>query len=161
MTFSPQSRVWVYQSNRRFTDPEVTAIQEKLDDFTRQWAAHGHQLKAKAEIRYNFFIVLIVDQAQADASGCSIDSSVRMIKAIEQEYGVDLFDRFNLAYKIDGTVLVNTKEDFETLVSIRKITAATIVFNNLVQTLDEYQHKWELPLGESWHRSIFAEQLNG
>ncbi|RZK42485.1 MAG: ABC transporter ATPase [Pedobacter sp.] len=159
MIFSPQSKVWIYQSNRAFSNEEAAAIQQKLDAFTEQWKAHGHQLKAKAEIPYNFFIVLIVDQDIANTTGCSIDSSVRLIKEIESEYQVDLFDRFNIAYKIGDTVHVNSKEDFETLVTIKKITAETIVFNNLVQTLAEYESKWEVPLSESWHNFIFAEQL--
>lgn len=159
MIFSPQSKVWIYQSNRAFTPAEANAIQQKLDAFTAQWTAHGHQLKAKAEIRYNFFIVLIVDQDVASATGCAIDSSVRVIKEIENEYGVDLFDRFNMAYKIGDEVHVNSKEDFETLITIKNITPETIVFNNLVQTLAEYQTKWELPLAESWHNFVFAEQL--
>ncbi|WP_199140642.1 ABC transporter ATPase [Pedobacter sp. ASV12] len=160
MTFSPQSRVWIYQSNRQFTEKETQEIQQKLDAFTAQWTAHGHQLKAKAEIRYGFFIVLIVDQESASTTGCSIDSSVRILKEIENKYGVDLFDRFNMAYKLGEQVYVNTKEDFETLVSIKKIGPQTIVFNNLVQSLAELEEKWEVPLENSWHKSIFAEQLS-
>lgn len=160
MTFSPQSRVWIYQSNRQFAENETAEIQQQLDQFTAQWTAHGHQLKAKAEIRYGFFIILIVDQDSASATGCSIDSSVRVIKEIENAYGVDLFDRFNMAYKLDGQVYVNTKEDFETLITIKKIVPETIVFNNLVQTLAELEEKWEVPLANSWHKSIFAEQLS-
>ncbi len=160
MIFSPQSKVWIYQSNRQFTTTEAEEIQQKLNSFTAQWTAHGHQLKAKAEIPYNFFIVLIVDQDSASATGCSIDSSVKVIKEIEQAYGVDLFDRFNMAYKIDNEVHVNTKEDFETLITIKKITPQTVVFNNLVQTLEEYQQKWEVPIENSWHKTIFAEQLS-
>ncbi len=160
MIFSPQSKVWIYQSNRQFTATEAEEIQQKLAVFTAQWKAHGHQLKAKAEMPYNFFIVLIVDQDSAAATGCSIDSSVRIIKEIESTYGVDLFDRFNMAYKIDDQVFVNTKEDFETLITIKKIGPETIVFNNLVQTLAEYEQKWEVPMEDSWHKSIFSEQLN-
>lgn len=160
MTFSPQSRVWIYQSNRQFTEKETQEIQQQLDAFTAQWTAHGHQLKAKAEIRYGFFIVLIVDQESASTTGCSIDSSVRILKEIENKYGVDLFDRFNMAYKLGEQVYVNTKEDFETLESIKKIGPQTIVFNNLVQSLAELEEKWEVPLENSWHKSIFAEQLS-
>lgn len=160
MTFSPQSKVWIYQSDRQFTADETAAIQQKLDAFTAQWTAHGHQLKAKAEIRYGFFIILIVDQDSASATGCSIDSSVRVIKEIENTYGVDLFNRFNMAYKLDEQVYVNAKEDFETLITIKKIGPQTVVFNNLVQTLSELENKWEVPLENSWHKSIFAEQLS-
>lgn len=160
MNFSPQSKVWIYQSNRQFNSNELVEIQALLDEFTTQWSAHGHQLLAKAEIPYGFFIVFIVDQDVALSTGCSIDSSVRVIKAIEKIYEVDLFNRFNIAYKLGEEVHVISKEDFETLVTIKKITAETIVFNNLVETLVDYQQKWEGPLAESWHNLIFAEQLN-
>ncbi|RZL48300.1 MAG: ABC transporter ATPase [Pedobacter sp.] len=159
MIFSPQSKVWVYQSNRPFTDAETTEIQQKLNTFTAQWQAHGRQLKAKGEIFYNFFIVLTVDQDNAPATGCSIDSSMRFIKDVETNFGVDLFNRFNMAYKLDNEVHVAAKEDFETLITIKKITPQTIVFNNLVQTLEEFEQKWEVPLEDSWHKMIFAEQL--
>lgn len=160
MNFSPQSKVWIYQSNRQFSQAETQEIQQQLDDFTAQWKAHGHQLQAKALIPYGFFIVLIVDETLANVTGCSIDSSVKVIKDIEKQYNVDLFDRFNMAYKIEEKVHVATKEDFETLISIKKIGPQTIVFNNLVQNLKEFEEKWEVPLADSWHNLIFAAQLN-
>ncbi|MBC8985885.1 ABC transporter ATPase [Pedobacter sp. N36a] len=159
MSFSPQSKVWVYQSNRAFTETEANAIQQKLNDFTANWKAHGHQLAAKALVLYNFFIVLTVDEASAGVTGCSIDASVRVLKEIEQEYGIDLFNRFNMAYKIDEQVIVTNKEDFETLVSIKKVTPETTVFNNMVQTLEEFQTKWEVPFEQSWHSKVFAHLL--
>ncbi|WP_316794539.1 ABC transporter ATPase [Pedobacter frigoris] len=159
MSFSPQSRVWVYQSDRAFTNDEVQTLQQKLNDFTAQWKAHGHQLDAKAAILYNFFIVFTVDEASANVTGCSIDSSVRIIKEIEQEYQVDLFNRFNMAYKVDDKVIVANKEDFETLVNIKAVGPQTVVFNNMVQTLGEFETKWEVPFEQSWHSKVFAHLL--
>ncbi|WP_412467756.1 ABC transporter ATPase [Pedobacter sp. KLB.chiD] len=159
MSFSPQSRVWIYQSDRKFTSAEETEILNKLTAFTSQWKAHGHELLAKAEIRYGFFIILTVDESQAGVTGCSIDSSVRLFKEIEQEYHVDLFNRFNIAYKVNGEVVVNNKEDFETLVNIKQVTPETIVFNNMVQNLAELETKWEVPFQNSWHSTVFAHLL--
>lgn len=159
MSFSPQSKVWIYQSNRPFTADEVPAIQQKLNDFTSQWKAHGHQLKAKADILHDFFIIFVVDEAAAGVTGCSIDASVRVIKDIEQAHNVDLFDRFNIAYKVDDKVIVTNKEDFETLVNIKAVGPKTIVFNNLVQTVQELETKWEIPFEQSWHSKVFAHLL--
>ncbi|GGC63146.1 hypothetical protein GCM10011387_15940 [Pedobacter quisquiliarum] len=156
MSFSPQSRVWVYQSNREFSASEVTEIQEKLNAFTAQWQAHGHQLKAKAEIIHNFFIVITVDETASNVTGCSIDASVRVLKEIETQYNLDLFNRFNMAYMVDNKVFSLNKEDFETLVSIKKITPDTIVFNNMVQTLEEFETKWQVPFAQSWHNTVFS-----
>ncbi|HMI02354.1 MAG TPA: hypothetical protein VK541_07735 [Pedobacter sp.] len=159
MNFSPQSRVWVYQSDRAFSNAEVKTIQQQLDEFSAQWKAHGQQLNAKAQVLYNFFIVFIVDEASAGVTGCSIDSSVRIIKEIEQAYQVDLFNRFNIAYKLDDRVIVVNKEDFETLVNIKAIGPKTIVFNNMIQSLQEFETKWEVPFEQSWHNTIFAHLL--
>jgi hypothetical protein len=156
MSFSPQSKVWVYQSNREFTTSEVAEIQEKLNAFTAQWQAHGHQLKAKAEIIHNFFIVITADETASNVTGCSIDASVRVLKDIEAQYNLDLFNRFNMAYLMDGKVFSLNKEDFETLVSIKKITPDTIVFNNMVQTLEEFETKWQVPFALSWHNTVFS-----
>jgi hypothetical protein len=156
MSFSPQSKVWIYQSNREFSTSEVAEIQEKLDAFTSQWQAHGKQLKAKGEVVYNFFIVITVDETASNVTGCSIDASVRVLKEIEEKYHVDLFNRFNMAYLVDGKVVTLNKEDFETLVTIKKITPDTIVFNNMVQTLEDYQRKWEVPFAQSWHNTVFS-----
>ncbi|MNK54660.1 hypothetical protein D3C87_736500 [compost metagenome] len=159
MSFSPQSRVWVYQSDRKFTSVEENQILNKLAAFTNQWKAHGNELLAKAEIRYGFFIILTVDESQAGVTGCSIDSSVRLIKEIESEYHVDLFNRFNIAYRVDDEVKVQGKEDFETLVNIKQVTPETIVFNNMVQTLADLDAKWEVPFKNSWHSTVFAHLL--
>lgn len=159
MSFSPQSRVWIYQSNRKFSQTEEAEILHKLSAFTSQWKAHGNELLAKAEVRYGFFIILTVDENQANVTGCSIDSSVRLIKEIEQEYNVDLFDRFNIAYKIDDEVKVQGKEDFETLVNIKQVTPETIVFNNMVQNLADLENKWEVAFKNSWHSTVFAHLL--
>lgn len=159
MSFSPQSKVWIYQSNRKFTSNEEIEILQKLKSFTNQWKAHGNDLMAKAEIRYGFFIILTVDENQANVTGCSIDGSARLIKEIENTYNIDLFNRFNMAYKLGEDVIVSNKEDFETLVSIKQITPETIVFNNMVQTLNELDTKWEVPFEDSWHAKVFAYLL--
>src|SRR3954468_18254474 len=113
MEFSSHSRVWVYQADRKLTTDEVAQIQQHLNNFTTGWTAHNNQLKAKAEIRYNRFLILIVDETQAGASGCSIDKSVHFMQQIEQKFGINLFDRFNLAYRQGNEVLSLPRNAFE------------------------------------------------
>lgn len=157
MQFSEQSRVWVYQSDRELYDDEVKQLHEILNKFASEWTAHNHQLKAKAEIRYNRFLILIVDESQAGASGCSIDKSVNFIKRLEQEFGINLLDRFNLAYRTGEKVLSAPRDEFEDLLRSGKINSNTIVYNNLVQNLEQLETKWEVPFKESWHNQLFAD----
>jgi hypothetical protein len=159
MQFSQNSRVWVYQSDKQLNDADVIKLQIMLDNFTTGWTAHNNQLKAKAEIRYNRFIVLIVDESQAGASGCSIDKSVRFMKDIEQEFGINLFDRFNLAYRSNEEILSVPRHTFEGLIVNKTIDANTTVFNNMVQNLTELETKWEVPFKDSWHIQLFSSLL--
>ena len=159
MQFSQNSRVWVYQSDKQLNDADVIKLQIMLDNFTTSWTAHNNQLKAKAEIRYNRFIILIVDESQAGASGCSIDKSVRFMKDIEEQFGINLFDRFNLAYRSDEQIISVPRHTFEELISNKTIDANTIVFNNMVQNLTELENKWEVPFKDSWHIQLFSSLL--
>jgi len=156
MRFSEQSRVWIYQSDRELYEDEVKQLHEILNKFAAEWTAHNHQLKAKAEIRYNRFLILIVDENQAGASGCSIDKSVNFIKRLEQEFGITLLDRFNLAYREGEKVLSAPRDEFEDLLRSGKINSNTIVYNNLVQNLGQLETKWEVPFKESWHNQLFG-----
>ncbi|MFD0765141.1 ABC transporter ATPase [Mucilaginibacter lutimaris] len=160
MEFSSHSRVWIYQSDRKLTDAETLQAQVLLDNFTTGWTAHNNQLLAKAEIRYNRFLILFVDESLAGASGCSIDKSVNFMKQLEQQFGINLFDRFNLAYR-DGEEIVSVpRHQFEDLLKVGVINTETIVFNNLVQNVTELQTKWEVPFKDSWHIQLFADMVS-
>ncbi|MFD2147788.1 ABC transporter ATPase [Mucilaginibacter antarcticus] len=157
MEFSTNSRVWVYQSDKKLTDDVVQQVQQRLDAFATQWTAHNNQLKARGEVRYNRFLILIIDETQAGASGCSIDKSVRFMQDLEKEFNINLFDRFNLAYRDADEVLSLPRHGFEELLKNGTINTNTIVYNNLVQNLSELQNKWEVPFKDSWHIQLFRD----
>src|SRR5688572_4607456 len=98
------SRVWVYQSVRKLTEPEERAISEALESFTQEWAAHGQPLKSSFKIMYHQFIILAADESYNQASGCSIDDSVRVIKNIDQHFSLDLFNRTIVGFLKEDTV---------------------------------------------------------
>ena len=85
-----ESKIWIYQSNRKFSDEEMAEIEVGLKDFVENWAAHGTGLEASYQLKYNRFIILAVNQEIQMATGCSIDSSVQFIQNLEQKYSVDL-----------------------------------------------------------------------
>ena len=155
MNISENSRVWIYQSDRPFTGGEQSFVEQSLSTFTQEWQAHGQKLAAGFEVRYNRFIILFVDEEIAGATGCSIDRSVNLMKAIEQELGVNLFDRFNIAYREGDEIKSCGREEFEQLGLSGKITEETIVFNNLIQTNTELAGNWEIPFKKSWHTRLF------
>lgn len=150
----PHSRVWVYQSSRPLTDSEAELIISKTNEFVETWTAHKAALKASFELRYNQFLILMIDEKQAMASGCSIDSSVHFVKSLEKEMNLSFFDRLVLAYWADGILKLVSKDEFEKRMEKGEINEDTIVFNNLVQSKIDLDTKWEGPLKNSWHKAL-------
>ncbi|MEM9648564.1 MAG: ABC transporter ATPase [Bacteroidota bacterium] len=145
------ARIWIYQSNRSFSDEELTEVQQALTNFLTEWTAHGSALQAGFEMKYKRFIVIGLDQSNASASGCSIDASVHFIQSLEQKYKVELLDRMNVSFKQGEYVAYKSLKDFKKMAKDKAISKNTTVFNNLVANKLEYLEHWEIPAGESWH----------
>lgn len=145
------SRIWIYQSNRSFSEPELEELKSLLDSFLTQWTVHGSDLRAGYDIPYRRFIVIGLDQSLNSASGCSIDASVHFIQSLEQKFQVDLLDKMNVSYKQGDFVAYKDLKDFKKMAKQRAVSKNTIVFNNLVNTKQEYLESWEVPASDSWH----------
>lgn len=149
------SRIWIYQSNRKFSDEELNEIETDLQLFITNWSAHGTGLEASFTTKYNRFIILAINQETQQATGCSIDASVSFIQKLEQKYQVDLLDKMNVTFKNGEHIAHKTLIDFKRMAKEKAVTANTIVFNNLINTIDELNNCWEVPASESWHSRFF------
>lgn len=148
------SRVWIYQSNEVISMETAALLKSEIASFVNQWTAHNHALRAWGDLIDNRFIVLMVDESTAGASGCSIDKSVAFVKYCAEKAAVDFFDRFNFAYKAGAQIKSANRDEFEAMYKKGELNDATIVFNNLVQTKAEFEEKWQIPLAESWHKNF-------
>ena len=152
---NPQSKIWIYQADRNLTEAEKQEIETKTQDFVRQWAAHGNQLAATAEVRHNRFVILMVDETMAGASGCSIDSSVHFIQSLGTAYQIDFFDRLQIAYLDQTTDSIQsfTLKDTTNLLENGTINQDTLVFSNHIKTKAELDNAWLLPIKDTWLKS--------
>lgn len=150
-----ESRIWIYPSNRKFSDEEVSEIEKELENFINNWSAHGSALEASFTIKYSRFIIIAINQDVYQATGCSIDSSVAFIQSLEQKYGVDLLDKMNVSFKQGEFITYKPLLDFKKLAKDRSVSENTIVFNNLVNTIAEMKESWEVPASDSWHSRFF------
>jgi hypothetical protein len=148
--FSGSSRVWIYQAHRLFMLSEALKIEEMLEAFVRDWKTHGTPVKGYANLFYGQFIVLMADETATGVSGCSTDSSVHLIKQIEQQFQVQLFDRLNLAFYIDGKVQMVPIAQLPYALENGLISPEALYFNNTVQTKEELRTKWLIPMKDSW-----------
>ncbi len=148
--FHDTSRVWIYQSNRLFSIQEAFQLEEMLEKFVSDWKTHGTPVKGYANLFFGQFIVFMADETAAGVSGCSTDTSVRLIKEIEQKFKVELFNRQNLAFIVKDKIQIIPLNQFEYAIQNNFINPNTLYFNNTVFTKKEMADKWIIPVKDSW-----------
>lgn len=148
--FAPDSRVWVYQSNRAFSDQEIIEIEQLLNNFVDSWASHGVKVKGYATVLFNHFIIFIADETASGVSGCSTDSSVRIIKDIENKYQTDLFNRQLLAFIIQDKLELILLSALNDLFENGILSPDSIYFNNTILSKKELEISWIITLKNSW-----------
>ena len=126
--FSDDSRVWIYQCNRLFSLSEALQLEPMLQDFVTGWNSHGDPVKGYA----------------------STATSVRLIKSIEQQFNVQLFDRQSLAFIIKDKIQLLPLSQLAYAVENNFINGDTLYFNNTVLTKKEWADHWLIPVKESW-----------
>jgi hypothetical protein len=148
--FHPQSKLWIYQSNRTFTMSELFKIEELLENFIEQWKSHGAPVKGFATALYGQFIILMADESYTTVGGCSTDSSVHVIKAIEKLTGVQMFNRELLAFWVKDKVQTIPMAQVAYALENGILNGDTLYFNNLVANKADMEAKWLQPISESW-----------
>jgi len=160
--FNQNSHVWIYQANRPFTPQETSVVKKYLEEFASGWTSHGVPVKGFATVLFNQFILFMADETATGVSGCSTDSSVRLVKSIEKEFLVSLFDRQILAFFVGGEIKLIPLGQVNVALDEKIIDADTLYFNNTILTKEELLSGWIIQLKDSWlarrienlHRSL-------
>ena len=143
------ARVWIYYSNREFSDEEKIFLHQELLKFCKDWKSHGLHLKSSYTILFNRFIILLVDESFQKVTGCSIDSSVQLLKRIEDNFDVELFNRKLIVFEQEDKIQTLLISDFKKI-----INPNTIVFNSLVNTKKELESNFRVTVKNSWHSKL-------
>ncbi len=158
-SFAGSSRVWIYQCHRRLSLAEALQAEQLFEQFTAGWNSHGIPVKGYASLFYGQFVVLMADETATGVSGCSTDSSVRLIKEIETIFKVSLFDRQSLAFIIKDNIQLLPMNQLQYAIDNNFISGDSIYFNNLVQTKEALENNWMIPVKDSWLAKRFSFTL--
>lgn len=152
LAFPDESRVWIYQSNKNLPTDQIGLLNEKIEQFAKDWTSHNKQLNATGGLLHDTFVILVADESRAGASGCSIDTSVRFVTDLGKTYGVDFFDRLTFAFLDQESVHRVHRDDLKELHASGQVHDGTLFFDNLVKNKSEFLTRWVTPLGDSWIR---------
>lgn len=147
-------RVIIYPASRPFETKEAKAITEKLFDFLATWAAHGKPLDSSFKIEKNQFIVVCVDEEKEMASGCSIDALGKIMREIDEEYNLGLFDRMKASFVQNGEVRTLKLQEFKSQLRSGELPKDIQIFDFSKNTYLDFLGHFLLPLEKSWAAGI-------
>ncbi len=147
-------RVIIYPASRPFSPKEAKDIAERLYEFLSTWAAHGKPLEASFKIEKNQFIVVCVDEEKEMASGCSIDALGGLMRELDKEYELGLFDRMKASFVENGEVKTLKLLDFKNKIRSGELSRDIEVFDFSKNTYLDFLSHFLQPLSRSWAHNI-------
>ncbi|MCS7005679.1 MAG: hypothetical protein NZM38_10200 [Cytophagales bacterium] len=152
----PNSRIWIYQSNRELSETEVAYIKQELRNFLQTWQAHNKPLESSFQVLHNRFILIAVNQEKYAPSGCAIDKCVNLIQQFEKQLNVCLTDRTQVNYWKDNQIMCVNLRDLKETFSNGILQPTTLVFDITLQTLSEFEKSFQNQAQNTWLKKYLS-----
>ncbi len=149
------ARLWIYQAERKLAPAEVKLVEENANSFLNQWRAHGQDLKASYKVEYDQFLIISVDESFSQASGCSIDASVHLIKGLESALEVSFMTTSQVAFMQENEINLYPFNQLKVQAKESVISPETLVFDNTVQNVAEFKSRWLKESRHTWVNRYF------
>lgn len=152
-----EARLWIFPVHDALEPPEVEDLLATVDTFLEGWAAHGAPLIGGRTWVEDRFLLVAVDPRTVPPSGCSIDSLMRALKAVEERTGKGIVGHGPLYVRgEDGGVRRLSRKEFREEVEAGRLTLESRVFDTtLTRVGDVREGRLERRAGESWHGTAF------
>lgn len=149
-SLSEIAKTWVYPSSRKFYKNELVEVEDKIKKFISNWKIKDPNFKASYRFLHDRFVVILAEHDSV-FNHQDLDEVVRFILAMQTEYEIELLDRMNVCFKQGEFVQYKEVKEFKKLLKNKSVSDKTIVFDNLIQTKEELENYWEIPITESWY----------
>lgn len=143
-------RIWIYTLSNALTNEQLVDFKNRCQHFVSGWTAHDVSLDASFELYKNRLLMFKVNEENYNASGCSIDKQLRLVKELEQLFSVELLNRLLVAYDDGGEVVVIKSSQIPELLASNTINENTMVYNSTITHTSDLKTSWKLPLHQTW-----------
>lgn len=150
-SLSKSAKTWVYPASRKFYKNELEKIESKVNAFISNWKKEDSEFKASYQFLYDRFIIILAEDQEGKLTNQDLDQVVGFILQIQADYDLELLDRMNVCFKQGEFVQYKEIKEFKKLLKNKSVSNKTIVFDNLIQTKEELEYFWEVPITESWY----------
>ena len=142
-------KVWAYTIGRELKSTELQQLIVAGQNFVNSWTAHENKLSAEFSVFGNRIILVKVDEAVYNASGCSIDKLVRFVKILETDFKVELLNRLLVPYQQDDKIEVISTSAFKEKLNTKQLSENTLVYITAIADEKELRD-WQQPVKNTW-----------
>lgn len=143
-------RIWIYTISQALAADQLTELKNRCQQFVSTWTAHEVSLDASFELYKDRLLIFKVNEASYNASGCSIDKQVRLVKEMEQQFSVELLNRLLVAYEQNNDVVVVKTAEIAGLLNEGALNENTLIFDNTISQSADLASNWKKPLKETY-----------
>lgn len=149
-TIPDWSKIWIFPSNRKFYEQEISELKESIEAFLNNWANENQLFNCAYELKYDRFIVISVDDTNLNLSLQTHDALSLFIQGLEKKFEITLLDKINVCYKQGEFVQYKDIVEFKKMMKDKGVSSKTIVFDNMITTKEELETNWEINIMDSW-----------
>lgn len=147
---SERASIWIYQADCTLSHAQIDAVMQKTRIFLEDWTSHGKALKAGAMVYHHRFLSLGIEKPDYELSCCTIDSAMHLLWEIKSNLHIDFLKRDQLCFKKGEQVFALHTNQVREKMKQGEITPDTLVFDNTIKYKGELNHKWLIPVQNSW-----------
>jgi|LauGreDrversion4_2_1035121.scaffolds.fasta_scaffold129094_2 hypothetical protein len=143
-------RIWIYLCDKKIVGDLFNSIANECTLFINEWNAHGSKLDSSFKILYEHFLVFEVNEELHQASGCSIDKQLQLVKKLEKDFNISLLNRLLVAYRLNNEIIVQTAGEVKQAVKNNLLSPDTITFDISITDSELFETEFEKPISLSW-----------
>lgn len=147
---SESSKIYIYPASRKLYPKELPNVIGKFNIFMEDLLSN----ELFFEIKYDRFLIIIVSDLTPLSSEQN-EGLVEIILSLEKDLDISLMDKVNVCFKQGEFVQMKEIPNFKKMIKNKGVSKRTIVFNNLINTKNEYDCCWETPANISWISHFF------
>lgn len=149
------ARLFVYTADETLSVNELSSFSNDLNNFISAWKAHGTHLNSSFMFIANRVLLIVVDEEDQTATGCSIDSLNRFLQNSSQNW----FTRNWVLHKSNSKELnsqwtATDLQEFHSKCKSGEISLEEYVLNTTVLTLADARQNLIQTVSESWHSQM-------
>lgn len=140
------AKCWIYilEKNINFKSDEINLI---LKSICEKWKSHNNEVVSSFQIYRDRYIILFAEEG---ISGCSIDSSNRLLRYELDRLNINVMPNSKIGIFIENKIKLEDRSSIINLIQANKLRPNDKMINTTVTNKKEYNKNWILEINKSW-----------